>query len=369
MAVKIKKIGVYKVELPLNKSFRVSGGRLLIHKTDSIIISIETDDGIVGWGESAPFGSAYLPAFAGAIVAGLVELGPVLLGENPLCIGQINHLMDLTLAGHPYIKSAIDMACWDILGKYSQQPLYVLLGGRFSENVALAGVISNDTAEKMVANMKVAREKGYRTFSAKIGGNVQKNLELVQSMISELEEDEKLTFDANRSWLPRQAIQVMNAVEDARILFEQPCETLAQCKIVSQSTHCPIILDECIHTFQDLLWAKEEGIAEGINIKIGRVGGITKARKMRDYCVETGLCMNIETTGGSIISGTAAVHLAVATPLRYRLANSDSTELHKVITAKGGYTFEKGNAIPTTAVGMGIEPDKLLLKEPLAIYC
>lgn len=368
MNSKIDSIKVYEVELPLIKPFKISGGRIFVDRMDSIIVAVHTSDGLVGWGECCPFGRAYLPAFAGGIKAGLAELAPALIGENPLHLGNINHLMDLSLPGHPYIKSAIDVACWDILGKYTNLPLYALLGGRYSEATDVIGLFANGTPEAMVADMKAVREEGYHTFSSKIGGDVALDVARIQAMLSELKPEEKLIIDANRYWLPDQAIQIMNSIDNKTIYFEQPCQTLEECMAVRRLTQHPIILDECIHDFQDLLWAQREGGAQAISLKIGRVGGLTKARQMRDFCVATGVRMNIEDMGGSVIADTGTIHLAVATHPRYRLGSSNSGRLHRVVTAKGGSIYKQGTAIPPETPGLGIEPIMDVLGDAIAVY-
>jgi L-alanine-DL-glutamate epimerase-like enolase superfamily enzyme len=368
MSIEIQKISTYTLGLRLKKPYTVSGGRVFVEEMQSTIVALETNTGLMGWGEGCPFGNAYLPAFAAGIRAGIAELAPYLLGENPLHIGQINHLMDSALAGHGYVKSALDMACWDILGQHCQLPVYALLGGRFSEHADLLGVFANGKPEEMVQDMRDLRALGYRIFSPKMGGDVSIDIARIQAILADLQPEEKITIDANRAWLPDQAVQIMNSVNKADVYFEQPCETLDECLAVRRLTHAPIILDECIHRFEDLLRAQREGIAQGINIKIGRVGGLSKAKQMRDFCVATGLRMNIEETGGTIIAGTAAVHLAVATPLRYRLATSDSTRLHTVVPAQGGYVFEQGKAMLSDAVGLGVSPQIEALGDPIAVY-
>ena len=294
MPIKISKITVYALELPLKKPYRVSGGRVYVKQMDTVIVAIETDNGLVGWGEGCPFGNAYLPAFSAGIHAGIAELAPHLIDENPLHVGQFNHTMDLLLAGHGYIKSALDMACWDILGKHTQLPLYALLGGRFSATVDILGVFANGTPEEMVADLRQLRQLGYHIFSPKVGGDVATDIARIEAIRDDLQAHEKITIDANRGWLPDQAVQIINAVDDPTLYFEQPCETLDECRMVRQLTRNPLILDECIHSFADLLQAQRDNIAQAINIKLGRVGGVSKARQMRDFCVNTGLRMNID---------------------------------------------------------------------------
>lgn len=368
MNITIEKTTVYTLDLPLKKPYEVSGGRVYVDKMQSTIVSLQTNTGLIGWGEGCPFGNAYLPAFAAGTRAGIAELAPYLLGENPLHLAQINQLMDTALAGHGYVKSALDMACWDILGQHCQLPVYALLGGGFSDYADLLGVFANGESIDMVQDMRDLRALGYRIFSPKIGGDVATDTARIHAILADLQPDEKITIDANRAWLPDQAVQIINSVNKADIYFEQPCETLDECLAVRRLTQAPMILDECIHSFEDLLRAQREGIAQGINLKIGRVGGLTKAKQMRDFCMNTGLRMNIEETGGTVIAGTAAVHLAVATPLRYRLATSDSTRLHTVVPAQGGYRFEQGKAVLSDAIGLGVYPQVEQLGEPIAEY-
>ena len=364
----IKRISVYALPLPLRRPYLVSGGRVHVEQMDSVIVSVETDHGLVGWGEGCPFGTAYLPAFSAAIHAGIAELAPHLLGENPLHLDQLNHTMDSILAGHGYIKSALDMACWDLLAQHAGLPLFALLGGRFSEAVDMMGVFPNGTPEQMLADLRELRGQGYRRFSPKVGGEVALDIERIRTLLAEVRPDEVITIDANRSWLQDQAIQIMNAIADPTPYFEQPCETLDECRAVRRHTRQPLILDESILDFSDLLRAQREQIAQAINLKLGRVGGLTKARRMRDFCVATGLRMNIEETGGTVIASTAAVHLAAATPPRYRLATSDNTRLHDVVPATGGYVFERGRGIPPERPGLGVEPIPEVLGAPCAVY-
>src|ERR1700722_2141254 len=113
----IQRIQAYRVDLPLVEgSYKWSGGKS-VSVFDSTVVQIDTDDGLVGWGEVCPLGPFYLPAYAAGVRTGLAELGPHLLGADPRELGKLNRQMDVALKGHAYVKSAIDMACWDILGK------------------------------------------------------------------------------------------------------------------------------------------------------------------------------------------------------------------------------------------------------------
>ncbi len=114
--MKITKISVHQVDLPM-KEGSYSWSTQTFSAFDSTVVIVETDSGVTGAGETCPLGPSYLPAYAEGARAGLAKLAPSLIGANPLELGKINDLMDILLKGHPYVKSAIDMACWDILGK------------------------------------------------------------------------------------------------------------------------------------------------------------------------------------------------------------------------------------------------------------
>src|SRR5258708_29914328 len=135
--MKSKRISTYKGLLPLHEgSYKWSGGKS-VAVFDSTVVQVDTDAGITGYGEVCPLGPFYLAAYANGVRAGLAELGPHLIGEDPLQLQKLNRRMDAALKGHPYVKSGIDMACWDILGKATGQPVCVLLGGRYGQDFVL----------------------------------------------------------------------------------------------------------------------------------------------------------------------------------------------------------------------------------------
>ena len=140
--MKIERILVYQVDLPLHEgTYSWSGGKS-VDVFDSNIVAIETDTGHVGYGECCPLGPFYLPAYAAGVRSGIKELGPHLIGMDPTRLLPLNRFMDRALKGHAYVKSPIDIACWDILGQVSGQPICELLGGRYGEDFVLYRAIS-----------------------------------------------------------------------------------------------------------------------------------------------------------------------------------------------------------------------------------
>src|ERR1041385_5368579 len=177
--MKINRLFAHQVDLPLHEgSYRWSGGKS-VSVFDSTIVGVETDAGIAGFGEVCPLGPFYLPAYANGVRAGLAELAPHLLGEDPRELGKLNRRMDAALKGHPYVKSGLDMACWDLLGKATGQPVCVLLGGRYGEDFGLYRAISQEAPAAMAERVAAYRAEGYRRFQLKVGGAANEDIERI----------------------------------------------------------------------------------------------------------------------------------------------------------------------------------------------
>ena len=179
--MKISRIAAYQVDLPLHEgSYKWSGGKS-VDVFDSTVVAVETDDGQVGYGEVCPLGPFYLPAYGAGVRAGIQELGQHLIGWNPLRIGVINQRMDSAMRGHPYVKSGIDMACWDLLGKVTGQPVSALLGGRYGDDFLLYRAISQEEPDAMAAKVAGYRDEGYRRFQLKVGGDPNVDIERIRA--------------------------------------------------------------------------------------------------------------------------------------------------------------------------------------------
>ena len=367
--MKITRITVWAIDLPLSQPYWLSGGRLKFERLDSTFVRLDTDEGITGWGEGCPWGTTYLPAHGPGIRAGIATLAPAVLGRDPRALRALNEAMDIQLPGHLYVKSAIDMAAWDILGQVSGLPLWQLFGGDRAAPVAVNSSISTGTPEEMIALIRSASQKGYRVHSAKLGGDdIGADIARIEAISAALPRGEKVTYDINRAWTPAVAVQVLNSVA-ARDWVEQPCETLDQCAHVAGRVANPIMLDECLHTFQDHLEAWRLGACEGVKVKPNRVGGLTKALQIRDFGVSVGWQMHIEDLGGSALADTAAVHLASATPAANRLA-SWLCHYHLAVDPVPGQGARNigGVATPPSEPGLGVTPDPDALGKPVAVH-
>ena len=364
--MKITAINVYQVDLPLHEtSYKWSGGKS-VDVFDSTVVEIETDEGITGYGEVCPLGPFYLPAYASGVRSGLAELGPHLLGQDPTRLGPLNDLMDRALKGHAYVKSPIDMACWDILGKRSGLPVCELLGGRFGDDFVLYRAISQQSPAEMAANVLEYRGEGYRRFQLKVGGNPDEDIERIRAAREILEPTDKLIADANTGWTVHEAARVVRAVSDVDVYIEQPCASYEECLSIRRRTDHPFVLDEVIDGIDVLVRASADLAMDVVNIKISKFGGLTRAALARDLCAQLGIAMTIEDSWGGDIVTAAIAHLAHSTAPEMLFTSTDFNSYVTVSIAEGAPQREQGRLAASTAPGLGIEPRMDVLGDPVA---
>lgn len=363
--MKITRICAYRVELPLAEgSYKWSGGKS-VNCFDSTVVAVETDSGLVGYGEVCPLGPFYLPAYATGCRTGIAELGPHLLGADPRESGRINRRMDAALQGHPYVKSGIDIACWDILGKAAGQPVCVLLGGRYGEDYGLYRAISQESPDAMASRVAGYRAEGYRRFQLKVGGDPLVDIERIRAVSAQLQAGDRLIADANTGWLMHDAMRVVRGVADVDVYIEQPCRTYDECLSIRKHCNHPFVLDESIDSLDVLLRGHADRAMDCVNIKISKFGGLTKARQARDLCVSLGIAVTIEDSWGGDIVTAAISHLAHSTPPELLFTTTDFNSYVTVSNAEGAPCRVNGRMSASIAPGLGIVPRWEVLGDPL----
>lgn len=354
--MKIARIFAHRVDLPLVEgSYKWSGGKS-VNVFDSTIVGVETECGLIGYGEVCPLGPFYLPAYAEGVRAGLRELAPHLIGYDPRELSKLNHRMDAALKGHPYVKSGIDIACWDILGKATNLPVCVLLGGRYGESIRLYRAISQTPPDEMAANVASYREQGYTRFQLKVGGNSDEDIQRIHAARSIIQPSDRLVADANTGWTQHEAVRVVRAVSELDVYIEQPCLTYEECLAVRRNTTHPFVLDENIDGLDMLLRAKADLAMDVVNLKISKLGGLTKTKQARDLCVSMGIAMTLEDSWGGDITTAAIAHLAHSTPEEYRFTSTDFNSYVTVSNATGAPQRVNGFMQASQAPGLGTSP-------------
>lgn len=365
--MKITRISAFQVDLPLHEgSYKWSGGKS-VDVFDSTIVRVETDEGVIGHGEVCPLGPFYLPAYAAGVRAGLQELGPHLIGEDPTQLEKLNRRMDICLKGHPYVKSGIDIACWDVLGQVAGLPVCTLLGGRYGEDYVLYRAISQVEPDAMAANVGGYRKEGYRRFQLKVGGDPNVDIDRIHAVADVLEPGDKLIADANTGWTIHEAMRVVRGVRDVDVYIEQPCPTYEECLSIRRNTDHPFVMDECIDGLDVLLRGRADLAFDVVNVKISKFGGLTKAKRARDLLADLGVAMTIEDSWGGDITTAAISHLAHSTPTEFLFTSTDFNSYVTVSTAEGAPQRDNGRMRASTEPGLGIAPRMNVLGDPVIV--
>ncbi len=363
--MKITGIRAYQVDLPLKEGRYRWSNNNFVDVFDSTVVAVETDAGITGWGECCPLGSAYLPAYARGVRSGLTELAPKVIGLDPRDLAVLNRHMDAVLRGHPYVKSAIDVACWDILGKVCGLPLYTLLGGKAQDDIRLYRAISQIEPDAMAKNVAGYRAEGYTRFQLKVGADADSDIARIRACRAILPASDVLVADANTGWTMHEAARVVNAVRDLDVYIEQPSPTYEECLATRRRSPLPFVLDEVIGGVGDLMRAIAEGAMDVVNLKISKVGGLTRARQMRDLCITAGVPMIIEDTWGGDIVTASIAHLAQSTPEEFTFAATDFNSYGTKEIAAGAPKRVNGLMRAAEAPGLGVEPVMAALGKPV----
>jgi L-alanine-DL-glutamate epimerase-like enolase superfamily enzyme len=174
-----------------------------------------------------------------------------------------------------------------------------------------------------------------------------------------------LIADANTGWTQHQAIRVADAVRSVDVYLEQPCASYQECLTVRRHSNRPFVLDEVVDCLAMVVRGFTDQAMDVINLKISKVGGLTRAREIRDLCVSLGIALTIEDTWGGDITTAAIAHLAHSTPPAYLFTSTDFNSYLTVSNAEGAPQRKDGRLAAGCAPGLGIEPRWNVLGKPV----
>ncbi|MES0826141.1 mandelate racemase/muconate lactonizing enzyme family protein [Ruegeria sp. SCP11] len=366
--MKITRIRIYQTGLPYVGGAYVWGAGNAIETAIASVVVIDTDAGLQGCGEFTPCGENYMVAHSEGVAALARLVAPQLLGEDPRQVGRIEQLMDHLVQGHGYAKAPFDAACWDILGQACDQPVWMLLGGKLTDGAPMYRVAPQKAVDETVAEMNAYREQGYRQFQVKVGGDWATDIDRIRTTVPMLQPGEKAMADANQGWRVDNAIRVARATGDLDFILEQPCRTYEECQQVRRVAEQPMKLDECvtgIHMAQRIV--ADRG-AEICCLKISNLGGISKARRVRDYLVDNRIPVVSEDTWGGEITTSVVAHFAASTPPEYLQNTTDLMNYNTRSTGIGGPVSRNGKLYAPDTPGLGVTPDFESLGAPVAEY-
>ncbi|GAA4361879.1 mandelate racemase/muconate lactonizing enzyme family protein [Paeniglutamicibacter cryotolerans] len=360
--MKISRVIITLIDVPLLEPFVVSYATY--DSMPSVILTLETDDGAIGYGESVPDAHITGETPAGVALALETELIPAILGMDPRDITAIHQQLDRTLRGCGAAKAAVDIACWDLAGKAAGRPVYALLGGRRPQAPTIAKVMSILAPGVLAEQAVQARSQGYRQLKMKLGGNDGLDIERVRAVRAAINNDLDIRVDANQGWSdPATARDMIRALEPYRIDWvEQPLRAgdIDGFRLLRQDTTTRLMADESVIDADDLARFVSDRSVDMVNLKLMKSGGITPCHRLATQAELGGLKVQIGSMLETSIASAAGFHLAVSHP------NIVSTELSGPVK----FTKEPGNLqylLPevqlTEGPGLGIDVDLDILAE------
>ncbi|MCP1146435.1 dipeptide epimerase [Lysinibacillus endophyticus] len=319
----IKEFEIYAIHLPLKQPFIVSYATY--NHMPSVIVKLIADNGLVGYGEAVPdehvTGETYMATFE---VLKHVLL-PAVKQQNPFDLEKIHHIMDSAIVGNPAAKAAIDIACYDLMGKYVRKPIYDLLGGKFHDTLTFPKVLSIDEPEIMAEKAQEAMELGYSSLKIKVGGDIQSDINRIAAVRERVGHQVPIRVDVNQGWQTyTNALFGVKALEPYHLSWiEQPIRMgdIDGLAALKEKTTIPIMADESIHHGLHLQEIIKKNAADVINIKLMKCGGIYPAIHLAKMAEFAGIGCQIGSMVESSIGSAAGYHTAISRK------NITSTEL------------------------------------------
>lgn len=366
--MKINRIRIYKTPLPYIDGAYVWGANNAISTATASVVVIDTDAGLQGCGEFTPCGENYMVAHSEGVEAFARLAAQQLLGKDPRQLRRMERLMDHIVQGHGYAKAPFDAACWDILGQSCNQPVWMLMGGKLTDGAPMYRVAPQKSVPDTIAELERHRAAGYQQFQIKVGGDWVTDIDRICAAVPLLEPGEKAMADANQGWRVDNAIRVARATRALDYILEQPCKTYEECQQVRRVAEQPMKLDECVTGIDMARRIVNDRGAEICCLKISNLGGLSKARRVREFLIDNGIPVVSEDTWGGEITSSAVAHFAASTPPEML---QNTTDLHNYVTRStgiGGPIVAEGRLYATDTPGLGVTADFDSLGTPVADY-
>jgi L-alanine-DL-glutamate epimerase-like enolase superfamily enzyme len=367
--MKIVKAEIYVVEFPLKEPFIISYATY--PHMAAVIVKLETDTGLIGYGEAVPDEHV-----TGEQVNGTYEilknvLVPAVIGQNPFDIEKIHFLMNSEIARNPAAKAAIDIACYDLMGKASGQPVYNLIGGRAHDNLQYPKVLSIEAPEIMAEKAKLAMEQGFSSLKLKVGGpDSSMDIKRIYAVREAVGPDMPIRIDVNQGWKTAgHAIQVINQLDGAGLTWiEQPIRMgdIRGLADVRRKTATPIMADETVQTMEDVLEIIRLEAADYINIKLMKSGGIFPAVQMAKAAEGAGIIAQIGSMVESSVGSAAGYHAVMS---RRNIQTAELTGPLLFSEEIGDLDFQLPYVLLSDKPGLGIEVDEKQLHKLTIMSC
>jgi muconate cycloisomerase len=357
--VRIKSIEPIAVSLPMKKPVKMAGET--VTRAENILVRIEADGGVVGWGEAAA-----APTMTGETVAGMMaavaHLAPGLLKRSADDFAGASSVMDAQMYGNSGAKAAIEIALHDLVGRATGQPLHAMLGGKRRDRIPLLAVIGSDDTAADLREAQDRRKAGYVIYKVKVGvGAPEADAARTRDVCAVLDNDCLVSADANQGWNAEEGVRYVRAIGDCGLgFFEQPvpARDLAGMARVAAASSVPIGADEGIHARDDIERHHQQKAAHGVSLKAIKLGGVRAVFEASRLCDRLGMKLNISCkTGETSVASAAAMHLAAAVPSLAWGLTVTSPGLAEDVVADP-LRVDSGHLTVLDKPGLGVEVDE-----------
>ena len=349
----IRQIELYKLSIPLIEPFTTSLGTET--SADNVLVKIFTEEGIIGFGECSPYMPINGESTDTCMVVGKY-FAKALIGKDALQIEDCIRLMDKIIYGNASIKSAFDMAIYDIASQHAGVPLYKFLGGENNKVIVTDYTVSIDEPQKMAADALKIKNEGYPAIKVKLGLDGKKDVERIRAIRAAVGNEIPLRIDANQGWKVKEAIETLNALKEFDIQHcEEPIARWKFMKLpkVKKNSPIPIMADECCGDEHDAERLIELKACDYMNIKLGKSGGIFKALKMVRLAEAANIHLQVGAFLESRLAMTAFAHFALCSPIIEHY-DFDTALMFSEDPVTGGIKYEKNGVVKVPeVVGLG----------------
>ena len=360
--MKITEIEIYAIHLPLYEPFIISYATY--DYMPSIIVKITTDTGHVGYGESVADDHVTGESWAGTFAVLKNTLAPKLIGENPKNMERIHELMDSEIYGVPTAKAALDIACYDVVGKALGVPVYDLLGGRYHEEFPITHVLSIGSPEKMAKEAEERVAAGYRSLKMKVGTQVAEDVKRIEAVRARVGEDIAIRVDVNQGWKnSANTLQGLQKLEHCALdWLEQPvlADDIDGMVEVKSKSSTPMMIDEGLRGVRDMREIIAKRAADKVNIKLMKCGGIYPATKLAHMAEMAGIECQVGSMVESSIGSAAGFHVSFSKKV---ITSVELTGPLKFSKDVGNLHYDVPFIRLTDKPGLGIEIDEQVLQE------
>ena len=326
----------------------------------SVLLEVTTDEGVTGLGEAPAYPSTDI------VLSVLRTIEPLVVGEDPFAIERLMKRIHLVGTWH-HVKAtspaiaAVEMACWDIVGKVCGQPLVNLFGGRVRDEVDFFYYVSQKPPQEVAADGRRGSELGFRTFYLKVGADDPRDdIERVAALRDGAGADARIRVDANESWSSAAAIRTVAELERYGLeLVEQPVSgrNLAEMAYVRSRLSAPLLANEACWTRYDQLDVIRHGAADVLSVDNQMDGGLLNLKRGAGLCEVAGLPVLKHSLGELGLAVYAAVHVMASTP-NFTYANQSYASLLADDVLEGGpLPYRDGALAVPERPGIGVELD------------